>query len=81
MCKNVFSERTQAVKCPNFLGSHFVFLKCCEICTEAIEMPCANTFSRGSARKQLDFVRFFCILQFSGIIILALFDKGMMSEV
>ena len=42
---SVFSERPEAVKCSNFLGGHFVFLKCCVFCTEAIEMPGANTFS------------------------------------
>ena len=35
MWGNVFSERPEAVKCSNFLGGHFVFLKCCEFCTEA----------------------------------------------
>ena len=49
MWGNVFSERPEAVKCSNFLGGHFVFLKCCEFCTEATEMPGANTFSGGRA--------------------------------
>ena len=51
MWGNVFSERPEAVKCSNFLGGHFVFFKCCEFCTEAIEMPVANMFSRGRAPK------------------------------
>ena len=54
------SERPEAVKCSNFLGGHFVFFKCCEFCTEATEMPVANTFSGGrTRRKPLDFVRLF----------------------
>ena len=56
---NVFSERPEAVKCSNFLGGHFVFLKCCVFCTEAIEMPGANTLAEGACRKPLDFVRLF----------------------
>ena len=43
---NVFSERPEAVKCLNFLSGHFVFFKCGEFCTEAIEMPVANTVGR-----------------------------------
>ena len=65
MCKNVFSERPQAVKCPNFLASHIVFLKSCEIFTEAIETPCANTFGGGAGQKPLDLFTVICILQFS----------------
>ena len=59
MWGNVFSERPEAVKCSNFLGGHFVFLKCCEFCTEAIEIPGVNTFSEGARRKPLDFVQLF----------------------
>ena len=55
MWGNVFSERPQAVKCSNFLGGHFVFLKCWEFCTETIEMPGANTFSGGRAPKTTGF--------------------------
>ena len=51
MWGNVFSERPEAVKCSNFLGGHFVFLKCCEFCTEAIEMPGVNTFGGGRAEN------------------------------
>ena len=68
MCKNVFSERPYAVKCSNFHGSHFVFLKCCEFCTEAIEMPVVNTFSGGRAPKTTGFFTVICILQFSLIL-------------
>ena len=68
MCKNVFSERPQVVKCSNFHGSHFVFLKYCELCTEAIEMPGANTFSGGRAPKTTGFCTVICILQFSLIL-------------
>ena len=59
MWGNVFSEHPEAVKCSNFLGGHFVFLKCCEFCTEAIEMPVVNTFSEATHRKPLDFVQLF----------------------
>ena len=55
----MFSERPEAVKCSNFLGGHFVFLKCCRFCTEAIEMPDTNTFGGGRAETPLDFVRLF----------------------
>ena len=65
MWGNVFSERPEAVKCSNFLGSHFVFLKCCEVCTEAIEMPGANTLGGGRAPKTTGFYTVICILQFS----------------
>ena len=79
MWGNVFSERPEAVKCSNFLGGHFVFLKGCEFCTEAIEMPGVNTFSGGCAPKTTGFCTVICILQFRNI--LALFDKVMVSEV
>ena len=65
MWGNVFSERPEAVKCSNFPGGHFVFFKCCEFCTEAIEMPGANTFSGGHAPKTTGFCTVICILQFS----------------
>ena len=65
MWGNVFSERPEVVKCSNFLGGHFVFLKCCEFCTEAIEMPGANMFSGGCALKTTGFCTVICILQFS----------------
>ena len=65
MWGNVFSERPEAVKCSNFLGGHFVFLKCCVFCPEAIEMPGANTFSGGRAPKTTGFCTVICILQFS----------------
>ena len=55
MWGNVFSERPEAVKCSNFPGGHFVFLKCCEFCTEAVEMPGVNTFSGGRAPKTTGF--------------------------
>ena len=79
MWGNVFSERPEAVKCSNFLGGHFVFLKCCEFCTEATEMPGANTFSGRRAPKTTGFCTVICILQFS--LISALLDKVMVSEV
>ena len=66
--ENVFSKRPEAVKCSNFYGSHFVFLKCCEFCNEAIEMPVANTFSGGRAPKTTGFFTVICILQFSLIL-------------
>ena len=62
MWGNVFSERPEAVKCSNFVGGHFVFLKCWEFCTEATEMPGANIFSGGHAPKTCTVI---CILQFS----------------
>ena len=65
MWGNVFSERPEVVKCSNFLGGHFVFLKCCEFFAEAIEMPDANTFSGGRAPKTTGFCTVICILQFS----------------
>ena len=58
------SERPEAVKCSNFLGGHFVFLKCCEFCTEAIEMHGANMFSGGCTLKTTAFCTVICILQF-----------------
>ena len=59
MWGNVFSERPEAVKCSNFPGGHFVFFKCCEFCTEAIEMPVPIRLAEGTRRKPLDFVRLF----------------------
>ena len=59
MWGNVFSERPEAVKCSNFHGSHFVFLKCCEFCTEAIEMPGPIRLAEGARRKPLDFLQLF----------------------
>ena len=58
MWGNVFSERPEAVKCSNFLGGHFVFLKCCEFCSEALEMAPIR-LAEGARRKPLDFVRLF----------------------
>ena len=63
MWGNVFSERPEAVKCSNFLGGHFVFLKC-EFCAEATEMPGASTFSGGRAPKTTGFCTVICIIQF-----------------
>ena len=65
MWGNVFFESADAVKCSNFLGGHFAFLKCCEFCTETIGMPGANTFSGGRALKTTGFCLVICILQFS----------------
>ena len=82
MCENVFSGRPEAVKYANFLGSHFVFIKCCEICSEAIEMPAPIRLATGARRKPLDFLWlfvFFNLGQFRNI--LALFDKVMVSGV
>ena len=64
MWGNVFSERPEAVKCSNFLGGHFVFLKCCEFCTEAIEIPVPIRLAEG-APKTTGFCTVICILQFS----------------
>ena len=78
MWGNVFSERPEAVKCSNFVGGHYVFLKC-EFCAEATEMPGANSLVEGARRKPLDFVRLFVLFNLGNI--LALLDKVMVSEV
>ena len=80
MWGNVFSEHPDAVKCSNFLGGHFVFLKCCEFCTEALEM---NAGRRGGrAPKTTGFCTVICILQFSLISeYFSTFYKVMVSEV
>ena len=59
MCENVFSEHPEAINSQNFLGGHFVFIKCCEICTEAIEMPAPIRLAAGRGGKSLNFFRFF----------------------
>ena len=59
MCENVFTEHPEAVNSQNFLGGHFVFIKCCEICIEAIEMPVQYGLATGARRKPLDFLGFF----------------------
>ena len=61
----MFSERPEAVKCSHSLGGHFVFLKYCQFCAEAIEIPSANTFGEGCAPKTTGFFTVICILQFS----------------
>ena len=83
MWGNVFSERPEAVKCSNFLGGHFVFLKCCGFCTEALEKCWVPIrLAEGARRKPLDFVRLFVFFNLAWFWnILALFDKVMVSEV
>ena len=58
----MFSERPEAVKCSNFLNGHYVLLKCCEFCTEAIEMPGGNMFSEGNAPKTTGFLTDICMV-------------------
>ena len=51
----------EAVKCSNFLRPVFS----CVFCTEAIEMPGANTFRVGGRAPKTTFCTVICILQFS----------------
>ena len=67
MCENVFSGHPEAIKSQKFFGGHFVFIKCCEICTEAIEMPAPIRLAAGRGEKSLDFSGF-CIFRFSLIL-------------
>ena len=81
----VFRAFRKLGKCSNFLGGHFVFLKCCEFCTDAM-MPGVNTFSGGCSPKTTGYLySYFVISQPQSSLtlrnILALFDKVMVSEV
>ena len=62
------SEHPEAIKCLNFLGSHFVFLKMLWNLHWSHRNAEANTFSAGGAPKTGQFFAVICILQFGSIL-------------